>query len=294
MANDVSILNRLVRNLKERGEDPFTPLLDAYLLDRNKPGKKRLRQYVIDMEPRPRPAGRFSPSSIGGCRRAAAFKFLGVRGRVRIDPEVELVFQDGDWRHHQFQAMAYDMELVLGKRTFRVVSKEADVSIPELFVAGNSDNVFKINGKRYVVDWKGINSYGFQALTRDDEPKEPHERQLMTYEKAMGIPRGLLVYQNKDNQKTRVYPVNFDNSKWLLIQHWIEEVIDLIQRKKLPPIPEDCVQGNYLYEKCPYSRICYGRDDDRTIRRNMYRDFDSVDDLWRRGFDAFNEQTTED
>jgi hypothetical protein len=131
MSTETKVIARLLKNMAEATEgEPLSEAIEMYLLKRHR-AKRRLRSHTISMVPRPRPHGRLSPSSLGGCKREAAFKFLGVEGQVKIDPDLELIFEDGNWRHHKWQALFLDMQAVLGRKNFRVVSFESDAILPK-------------------------------------------------------------------------------------------------------------------------------------------------------------------
>lgn len=283
MSTHKAILARLVKNMKRRDVEPLRPLIDAYILERDA-SPERYQNHQIDMRPRLRPGGRFSPSSICGCRRQAVFKFVGMQGRRGIDPDRELIFEDGNWRHHKWQAIFMDMMTVLGRDTFRVVSTEAVVEIPELFIAGNSDNELVYEGRqRRVLDIKGINDAGFTRVYTEDEPIPEHVRQLTTYGKGSGRKRGTLLYDNKNNQLTKIFDIVFDTSVWFEVQEWTEDCIDDMRKEKLPLMHPECQAGNFLYQRCPYSDICYGPATDVRIRRRMYGEFPGVEEAWEAG-----------
>lgn len=263
-------------------EDPLTPLIDEYYISRGR-SKTRLRNFNVDMEDRPRPPGRMSPSKICGCERQAAFVFVGMPGRSVIDPEQEAIFEDGKWRHLKWDAMFLDMQMVLGKKKFAVVSIEEFVEIPELYVAGSLDAVVRINRENWVVDFKGINSWGFERVYREHVPHEAHVLQLICYMKARRIPRGMILYDHKDKNLTKIFAIRFTNKQFSEVTEWCERVIRKMNRQDLPPMSIECQAGTFLFEKCPFSYLCYGSKSYESIRRRMYRDIDSIEKLWEEG-----------
>lgn len=292
MGADGKILDRLIKNMKKREQDPLGPLLDAYYMERDT-AENRLEEYIITMRPRPRPGGRFSPSSIGGCQRQAVFKFARMPGQRRVDPDRQRIFDQGDWIHHKWQATWLDMEQVLGRDRFKVISNEGKVLIPELYIAGNSDSVLRLRNeqdrrKKFVLDIKSINDRGFQYVCRNDEPIPEHVEQLTTYGEGlrragMSITYGVLFYENKDTQAIQVFVVQFEHVIWAEVQEWVEACIDFINHEKLPPMSDECDHGTLLYERCPYARWCYGDVQKVHVRRRLYRDFEGIDEEWEKG-----------
>ncbi len=270
--------------MKTDQRDPLTPMVDRYLIERRN-SRRRLLTYTIDVPERPRYAGRLSPSSIAGCQRKAVFNFLGAEKVNRVDPDTELIFEDGNWRHHKWQCMFRDMTKVLGKERFQLLSIEKKVLIPELYVCGRYDALIKINGKKYVVDFKGIRDYGFQYVYREHKPKEEHVKQLLTYCVARNVRRGILLYDNKDNQSFKCYVIEWDEDVWGEVERWCQKVIASLNRRQLPARHPGCSAGTFLFEHCVYAPICYGkyRDDPERIRRMVFRDFEGIDEAWKVG-----------
>lgn len=291
MATDTAVISRLLRNMAEATEgEPLSEAIDDYLLTRHR-AKRRLRRHVISMVPRHRPPGRLSPSSLGGCKREAVFKFLGVRGRVKLDPDLELIFEDGNWRHHKWQALFKDMQAVLGRDNFRVVSIESEAILPQMFVAGSLDVHIIVKGVHYIIDIKGINDYGFKRVCVDqDAPMPKHVDQLLAYMKAKKVRRGIILYENKNNNHTKSFLVMFDKKTWREVVTWAEEVVTALDNQRLPNKHPECNQGQFAYRKCIFAHLCYGvHADPVALRRRIYRNFVSVEAAWDAGLAAIKQ-----
>jgi PD-(D/E)XK nuclease superfamily protein len=278
---EVRVLRDLIRHMANE-DDPLTPLLDDYYLKRDR-APQRLQDFTIDLQPRPRPPGRLSPSKLCGCERQAAFAFLGMPGKQIIDPAQQAIFDDGNWRHYKWDATFLDMQLVLGPRKFKVISIEEPVELPEFYIAGSLDAVIVIKGKLYVVDFKGINQWGFERVFRDHKPHEAHVLQLITYMKARKVRRGLLLYDDKNTQKQAIFAITFTKKAWSEVEDWADNVLRRITEQKLPPMSLDCQAGTFLFERCPFASHCYGGANPEKVRQRMYRNFDSLEGMWERG-----------
>jgi hypothetical protein len=279
---ELRILRDLVRHHKKADVDPLTPLLDEYYLKRPS-ATARLKQHVVDLQQRPRPGGRLSPSKICGCERQGAFAFVGMPGKTVIDPQQEAVFDDGNWRHHKWDATFLDMELVLGPKRFKVISIEEYIELPHLYIAGHLDAVISIGGVHWVVDFKGINMWGFDRVFRDTTPLEAHVLQLICYMKARKVRRGILLYDDKNSNRQQVFSVHFTNKRWREVQEWCERVIRRIDRQEIPPAAVECQSGTMLFERCPWAGACWGNKSLESVRKRMYRDFDGLEEAWLRG-----------
>jgi hypothetical protein len=287
---ETKVIARLLKNMAEATEgEPLSEAIEMYLLKRHR-ARRRLRSHTISMVPRPRPHGRLSPSSLGGCKREAAFKFLGVEGQVKIDPDLELIFEDGNWRHHKWQALFLDMQAVLGRKRFRVVSFESDAILPGLFVAGSLDVHIVVRGVHYIIDIKGINDFGFKRVCIDqDAPMPKHIDQLVAYMKAKKVRRGIILYENKDKNQVKNFLVQYSKEQWKEVVTWCDSVINYMENERLPPRHVDCNKGQFGYRKCIFARICYGKQSGDEIRDMIYEGFTSVEMAWDDGFRALEE-----
>lgn len=280
MPSEVSLMNRRIKNTK-RQDDPLTPLLDEYFMKRDA-SPNRCTEFDFDVLDRPRPPGRLSPSSICGCLRAATFRFTGVAGSTLISPEQQAIFDDGKWRHLRLDWQFLDMQAVLGPDVFEVISIEEHVTKPDLFISGYLDIVVRINGLLYVIDFKGINGYGFDHLVKQGKPKHEHVLQLITYERLRRIRRGFLLYESKNDNRQKVFVVNWTPRLWQEVITWCKDVTRMMRRRHLPPMHPDCSGGTFLYGKCPYAKICYGTKTNAEIERMTFKNFDGVKETWER------------
>lgn len=285
---NTAILSRLIKNMRDEEADPLRPLLDAYLIERNHAPERHVAD-TYDMAPYERPPGRFSPSDLGGCERAAAFRFLGVEARRRLDPDLELIFDDGNWRHLKWQAIFHDMEKVLGRSRFRVIHTEARVIFEDLYLDGSLDNVLYMKpvpdqpGNRWVLDIKGIRDAGFQQIVKRDEPIAKHVKQVVAYGRSIEVPRSLLWYENKDNQQTKAFVILDDEDTWREVEGWCTSVTSFMEQERVPPMDPDCNRGTIAYERCPYASHCYGSMSETRLTELAYDRFESVDALWEAG-----------
>lgn len=275
---ETSILNKLIKHMQDKDNNPFLSLVDEYLIKRGK-SPNRLREYRIPIVPRDRPSGRIGASTVGGCKRQGLFTYLGVRGKRKTDPDTELKFEDGNWRHHKWQAMFLDMQEVLGKDKFKVLGIEQQIEIPKLKIVGHLDAAIQMGEwGRAVVDIKGINEYGFGYVVHHHEPKVEHALQIHSYIKGRGLKRGILLYDNKNNQLTKVLTVDFDRATWLNVEGWCNEVLRYLKDRSLPPKHRECDHGSFLWDRCPYAWICFSGKSDATIKKFAYKDVESKGD----------------
>lgn len=286
---DKGILDSIIKGVLAQEDEPLTAAVERYLMTRDG-HPNRLAEYRLPLIPRNRPGGRFSPSSLGGCQRQSAFVFLGLKQFRKKDPQTELIFEDGNWRHHKWQAFFKDMEGVLGRDRFRCLGIEETVQIPHLYVRGSLDLriAIKYKGKwqKYVIDIKGSNEYGFEKVFREREPHASYIRQIITYVKAKGYSRGMLFFDAKNTQRIMAWPVEITAQGWEDVEDWLVETIGFLDHKQLPPKHEDCNGGQFLYGKCPFAPYCFGDIDKPELRRLAYRNFGGAQQRWEAGLQA--------
>ena len=94
-------------------------------------------------------------------------------------------------------------------------------------ISGRADFLLtsaKAGIKRFIVELKTINSRGFDGL---QVPKVEHEIQLQSYLNMLDIPFGIVVYENKDNQKMKFFQVDKDPQAWQVILDRLESIINM-------------------------------------------------------------------
>lgn len=289
MATNEKILANIIKTVMNEDNDPLSPLIDKYLIRRRDPKYAHLRldSHEIDTQERPRPLGRLSPSSLCGCHRQAALKFLGVRGKKKVDPDLENIFDDGHWRHHKWQFRALEMERILGKENFRCYAIEMPVRMEKIRVAGHLDILVGIRSKgemvKWVIDIKGINSFGFQDVFAKQQPRFEHVEQLISYMKAKRVRRGILLYEDKNSNRYICFTVIFDPEQWKVVKRWCRKTLDYVECQEVPPMHPECKNGTFLYEKCEFKALCFGGKTQAQLEQLAYKDFTSVEDLWVEG-----------
>ena len=283
--SDRSILANMVKHIQD-ADDPLTHLVERYLMERDLPKykRKRLKEITLPLISRGRPGGRLSPSSICGCERQAALKFVGAEGKIRRNPDSEAIFDDGNWRHHKWQARFADMAKMYPKK-FRLISIEDPAVVSRYKIAGNLDAHIAIFRKgewvEYIVDFKGANTFAWDYVFKNQKPKHEHVRQLLAYMKAKGVRRGLLVYEEKNTNSPQVFLVKMSKKDWAEVAEWCDRVLTQMKRKQLPPMHPDCDHGRYLYGRCQFKDLCWGSKPPAEVERMAYEGFPGVNALWQ-------------
>lgn len=127
------------------------------------------------------------------------------------------VFDNGHHVHKRIQNYLHELGILK--------EIECPVENIEYEIKGHVDGILEIDGKKGVLEIKSINSQGFYGLF---EPDEKHLIQVNVYMFCLETPRGVILYENKDNQDLKEFFVKQDPKviqpvleKIKLVQNWI-------------------------------------------------------------------------
>jgi len=201
-------------------------LIDQYYLDRQK-DKEQHHFYITDA---------------GKCGRAIFFKFKNVP-REKMSADVLRMLDHGDYIQMQILSTLFSLGIV----------RASEINIPpQEIISGRADAIINLNNDLYVVDFKSMNSMVFKSLER---PKEENVNQLQLYLHYFKIPKGILLYINKDRLELKEFLVKYDP---ILVQKLLKELADLktkidknIIPSRLPDYPE-----NWQCQYCQFKEIC--------------------------------------
>jgi len=203
-------------------------LIDKFYLDGQK-NKEQHHFYVTD-------AGR--------CPRSIFFKFKNVPREV-IEANVLRMFDHGDYIHQMI------MKPLLGIRDIHVVASEINIPTQEI-ISGRADAIISSGKEIFVLDIKSMNSMIFKNLT---EPKQENLDQIQLYLHYFKIPKGILLYVNKDNQHLKEFIVQYDKKR---ADSLIKGLVDLKVKIDKDIVP-DRVGGyprDWQCRYCQFKDIC--------------------------------------
>jgi len=149
-------------------------IIDKFYLDRQK-DKQQHHFYITDA---------------GKCPRQVFFKFKNVPKR-EMEAHILRLFDHGDSMHKLI------MRPLLSTREIHVVASEIDIP-PQELISGRADAILSDGRQLYVLDIKSMNSMIFERLV---EPKPENVDQIQLYLHYFRIPKGILLYVDKDKLK---------------------------------------------------------------------------------------------
>ena len=203
-------------------------LIDKFYLDRQK-DKEQHHFYITD---------------VGKCARAIFFKFKNVP-RKEMEANILRLFDHGDHMHQLI------MKPLLSIRDVHVVCSEVDIP-PQELVRGRADAIISDGKKLYVLDIKSMNSMVFKNL---NEPKEENINQVQLYLHYFKIPKGIILYVDKDKLDLKEFVINYNKTlaeKILSDLACLKKQIDSnIIPLRIPDYPD-----NWQCRYCQFREIC--------------------------------------
>lgn len=204
-------------------------LIDQFYLEREKDKNREQKRFYI--------------SDAGKCSRAVFFKFKKAP-KEEIEARVLRMFDHGDYIHKLI------MRPLLAIRDVRVIAAEVDIS-PQEIISGRADAIISDGKDLYVLDIKSIS-----GRTKNlERPKEEDNAQLQLYLHFFKIPKGILLYVNKDTLELNEFLVEYNPG---LAQNLLAELSKLKIRVDSNIIPSRITSypDGWQCQYCAFKEIC--------------------------------------
>ncbi len=203
--------------------------------------KELLDQFYLDRE-RDREQHHFYITDAGKCSRAIFFKFKNIP-REKMKPQVLRMFDHGDYIQMQILSNLFSLGIV----------RASEIKIPpQELISGRADAIITLNNDLYVVDFKSMNSMIFKNL---EKPKEENVNQIQLYLHYFKIPKGILLYVDKDRLELKEFLVEYNPAiaqKLLKDLSGLKTKIDSnIVPDRIPDYPD-----NWQCQYCQFKEIC--------------------------------------
>lgn len=208
----------------------LTELIDEFYLERerDKEDRERVRFYI---------------SESGKCPRTIFFRFKRAP-KKELEAERLRVFEFGN--HIQ--------QIVLRPLISKGLVVTTEVPIPtQEIISGRADIIISIEGEPYVVEVKSIS--GKMNFAKMEKPMPEHYEQLQLYLHYFKIPKGIILYVNKDTQELKEFIYNYDNILVKSLIKRFEELKSKIECNIVPKRLQD-YPDNWQCKSCEYREIC--------------------------------------
>lgn len=186
----------------------------------------------------------FYITDAGRCPRAIFFKFKNVP-RAEMEARILRLFDHGDSIHQLI------MKPLLSMREVHVVASEVNIP-PQEIISGRADAIISDGKTLYVLDIKSMNGMVFNNLK---EPKEENVNQIQLYLHYFKVPKGILLYVNKDTQALKEFIVDYDRKK---AKDLLDSLAELKVEIEKDIIPERAsgYPSDWQCKYCPFIEVC--------------------------------------
>ncbi|MFH1823587.1 MAG: CRISPR-associated protein Cas4 [archaeon] len=182
----------------------------------------------------------FYISDAGKCPRAIWFSLKNYPKKP-TEARIMRIFEHGDYTHMRIMGALFSMGLV----------NAVEIKIPDNeFIHGRADAIITLDNEPVVLEIKSINSYKFKS----EEASKDHILQLQLYLHFFKIKKGILIYENKDNQELKEYLVEYNEELIKNILEGFKKIKIDFEEDKEPGIPTDLEKWRCDY--CPYADSC--------------------------------------
>jgi CRISPR/Cas system-associated exonuclease Cas4 (RecB family) len=203
--------------------------------------KDLIDQYFLDKE-HDREQQHFYITDAGKCERAIFFKFKNVP-REKMSAEVLRMLDHGDYVQMHILNSLFSLGMV----------RASEVRIPpQEIISGRADAIITLNNELYVVDFKSMNSYKFKTL---EAPPEENVNQIQLYLHYFGIPKGILLYVDKNTLSLKEFLINYNPGLANSLISALENLKIKIDANIIPARIADH-PGSFQCKYCAFREIC--------------------------------------
>jgi CRISPR/Cas system-associated exonuclease Cas4 (RecB family) len=133
------------------------------------------------------------------------------------------------------------------------IVRASEVRIPpQEIISGRADAIITLNNELYVVDFKSMNSYKFKTL---EAPPEENINQIQLYLHYFGIPKGILLYVDKNTLSLKEFLINYNPGLAKSLISALENLKIKIDKNIIPARMAD-YPGSFYCKYCAFHEIC--------------------------------------
>ena len=203
----------------------------------------------IARENRAKKEGRYYPSEIGSCLRKVWYSY---KHPLQVKPDLAKIFEIGNIMHD------FVVEVLKSEKNKEVELLKSEFPLKiqgnGFLVSGRVDDLIlvKESGKSWVVEVKSTKSVDFVK-----KADEKHLMQLQLYMHATGIHNGMVLYIDKTNLKSKVFPVKYNEEKAKEIMERFRQLHELLSSGLLPIAEaKKKEEMSWMCRYCEYAEKC--------------------------------------
>ena len=208
----------------------FEDIIDSYLDARK--GEARISEE-------------FHPSGAGSCPRLIQ---LQMNGSVyeEVEPRIKRIFENGNFMQARYK------KYLEGAGKFIEEEIPMRIEVDDIVIKGRADMIVLDNyDNKQLMEFKSINTRGFNELITNQAPKEEHLMQWTLYSHGLSLYDGVILYENKDDQRMKPFQVKYNSDLFNLIVAKFKMIDDCNKKGVLVPKP---MKVNCYW--CGAKRLC--------------------------------------
>jgi len=225
--------------------------------------------YIAKRESKHQVKKTFAPSTLtwnhGECARYWYLAFEVKMFESNDTPYSVSNMNAGTKSHDRIQQALLDAEIVIPYLDEEETKKQGkDVFTTEFKVINNDPPIFGYGdamlnweGEEIVGEIKTMSSDAFEYHKIHGKPKLSNIMQLLIYMKVLQKPKGVLIYENKNNHDLLIFPIEV-NDHYIA---WIDKTFDWMRRVRQSWKDKQIPQKNYrsnskICKGCPVKAAC--------------------------------------
>jgi len=203
----------------------------------------------LERESKPKGIGRYYPSEVGKCLRKIWYSYKYPK---EVEPQLLKVFELGNIIHD------FVAEVIKSQKTpsVELLREEFPVKmeIEDFTISGRVDDLMllKSSGEQCLVEVKSTRNVDFVT-----KPQSQHESQIQFYMHASGIKKGILLYVDKRDLKTKTFEVKYCEEKSENIINRFKKIHETLKKDELPnPEAKEIREWNWMCNYCEQKELC--------------------------------------
>ena len=166
---------------------------------------KQIDTHLNNTQPPQRPTV-FYPSLLGNtCDRYLYIAYNGMAPEQAITAQTQRIFDNGSYLENRMDEYFTALDIVL--------EREKVVKLDSPPISGRVDFLLKHSTHGEIaLELKSINTRGFGALMKG--PKPEHVVQLQIYLNLLPMDKGIILYENKNDQQLKSFVIDKDINEW--------------------------------------------------------------------------------
>ena len=202
--------------------------------------------FLMSLQKEHRIGDEFHPSSAGKCPRLIQFSMQGIF-YDKIEPRVQRIFDVGHDMHARYK------RYFEGAKRFIQDEVPIRIEIDGIVIIGRADLTVKnLYDEVRLLELKTINLRRYNELLTSGTCIEDHFIQWNIYSKGLGISEGEIIYENKDDQRLKIFSAKYNDEKFWQIVNVFKMINNCNIKGLVVPKPSVCVDPRY----CPAKAMC--------------------------------------